>query len=150
MLKLSVSFALSSKKRAPAKSTPSLWSGARSGIGKFSWEKLAGCLRQELEELGGLLRLTELRRTHTLRGDAEELRRVVAGLKRQTKLARASRLRRAKIQQRFLRAHGLPPNASSRRLLHAVPHAAQPLMQALLDEIADVEKRLRHLDYGRT
>ncbi len=112
---------------------------------KFSWERLADHLRSELGELGGLIRLLELRREGELKRAMALPGGFEATLVAQAAAVQTSRLAREKTLQAFPHAHYLPGRAIPEGFLKEVAPEAQPLIQALGEEIEQLDGRLHRL-----
>jgi hypothetical protein len=112
---------------------------------KFSWERLAEHLRTELGELGGLIRLLELRRERELKRVPAALAEFEAALVAQATAVQTSRRMRENTLRTFPHVRRLPARTIPEGLLKEVEPEAQPLIQALGEEIERLDGRLHRL-----
>ena len=85
-----------------------------------AWETIATCLRDELQEYGGLLGLFEEQQGALYRRDASAVLAIVTTIEEQARQATKQRLQRERVVREFAAAHGFPaisPSASSHSAL---------------------------------
>jgi flagellar biosynthesis/type III secretory pathway chaperone len=107
------------------------------------WEFIAECLRQELADYGGLLHLFEEQQRSLFRRDADAVLRLGAEIEAQARSLAEGRLRREEAVSGFAIARGYPANSTLRALLPLIEAAARPLLEALIDEVNNLLRRVR-------
>lgn len=109
----------------------------------IQWEFIAECLREELAEYGCLLRLFEQQQQHLFERDANAVLHLGNEIEAQARTLGGSRLRREQAVAAFAESHGLPTTSSLRSLLHLIEKDAQPLLEALINEVNTLLHRVR-------
>lgn len=107
------------------------------------WHRIAECLRTELAEYGGLLRLFELQQRSLLNRDAEAVLRVAHEIEAQARSLGESRSYREEMVTAFAVELGCPPSSTLRSLLPKIDPVAQPLLEALIKEVNLLLHRVR-------
>lgn len=110
---------------------------------KTAWETIAGCLRDELQEYGGLLGLFEEQQGALFRRDASAVLATVASIEDQTRVAAKKRLRRELVVRDFAVANGCAADATLRQMLTRFPEEVRPMLEALIDEVNRLVHRAR-------
>jgi flagellar biosynthesis/type III secretory pathway chaperone len=110
---------------------------------KTAWETIAGCLRDELLEYGGLLGLFEEQQGALFRRDASAVLATVSAIEEQARLAGKKRLQRELAVRDFAVAHGRAADATLRQLLPCFPEEVRPMLEALVDEVNRLVHRAR-------
>jgi flagellar biosynthesis/type III secretory pathway chaperone len=108
-----------------------------------AWETIAHCLRDELQEYGGLLSLFEEQQGALYRRDASAVLAAVSAIEEQARVAAKKRLDRESIVRGFAAEHGCAADASLRQLLPYFPAEVRPMLQALVDEVNRLIHRAR-------
>lgn len=108
-----------------------------------SWEFIAECLRNELQEYGALLSLFEDQQANLLRRDATAVLNLATAIEEHVQVTQNSRERREHAIREFAARHSQASSASLRQLLPFFPAEVQPLLQALIDEINHLIHRIR-------
>jgi len=112
---------------------------------KTTWEQLAECLRGEVQEYGGLLRLFEEQQDCVFHRDAERLLQLIEAIKSATETAETARRHREDSVTAFAADCGRDANATLRSLLPCVDDHARPLLEALIDEVNRLIHRVRRI-----
>jgi hypothetical protein len=112
---------------------------------KITWEMLAQCLRDEVQEYGGLLRLFEEQQDCVFRRDADQLLQLIELIRTATESAGAARGRREECASAYAVECGRGADSTLRALLPCVDGQAQPLIEALIDEVNRLIHRVRKL-----
>ena len=112
---------------------------------KITWELLAECLRDEVQEYGGLLRLFEEQQDCVFRRDAERLLQLIETIKDATQTAEAARRHREECVSAFAVDCGREAAVTLRSLLPCVDNQVRPLIEALIDEVNRLIHRVRRL-----
>jgi flagellar biosynthesis/type III secretory pathway chaperone len=109
------------------------------------WQPIADDLRAELGGYGDLLRLFEEQRRLLFARDPEAVLRLSDQIQEHVAgLDRTRRLREARVAE-CAAAAGQPRTASLRSLLPAFAPEARPLLQALIDEVNVLIRRVRQV-----
>lgn len=109
------------------------------------WEFIAECLRRELADYGGLLRLFEQQQQFLFARDPEAVLRLAGEIEQQARLLAECRSRREQVVAEFATSHGHPENAALRSLLPLIEANAQPLLEALINEVNALLHRVRRV-----
>jgi flagellar biosynthesis/type III secretory pathway chaperone len=108
-----------------------------------TWELIAHCLRDELQEYGGLLGLFEEQQNALFRRDPNGVLVIIANIEEQAKAASVKRSRREQIVSEFASAQNRPADSTLRSLLVCFPADVRPMMEALIDEVNRLIHRTR-------
>jgi len=108
-----------------------------------AWETIATCLRDELQEYGGLLGLFEEQQGALYRRDASTVLAIVSSIEEQARQAAKKRLQRERVVREFAAAQGRPTDATLRQLLPCFPEEVRPMLEALIDEVNRLVHRAR-------
>lgn len=108
-----------------------------------TWEFIAECLRAELAEYGGLLRLFEEQQQHLFNRDASAVLRLANEIETHARALSESRARRERAVAEFATSCGRPSTSSLRSLLPEIEPAARPLLEALINEVNALLHRVR-------
>jgi signal transduction histidine kinase len=109
------------------------------------WQQIAECLRLELADYGGLLRLMEIQQRGILGHDADAILRCAAEIEALARTATASRIRREQAVAAFAHEHRQPGTATLHSLLPLIEVPARPLLEALAKEVKLLLHRLHRL-----
>ncbi|HEX2853423.1 MAG TPA: flagellar protein FlgN [Opitutaceae bacterium] len=107
------------------------------------WESIVIALRQELSEYGALLILFEDQQRALFERDADAVLAHATSIESQAHSLAECRQNREKIVAAFALEHSRPANSTLRSLLPLVAAEAQPLLEALIDEINRLLHRVR-------
>lgn len=107
------------------------------------WELIVTALREELGEYGGLLHLFEVQQRALFDRDADAVLEHATAIEAHSRTLTDRRQRREKLVTAFALDHGRPADSTLRSLLPLVPVDAQPLVEALIDEINRLLHRVR-------
>jgi len=107
------------------------------------WEFIAECLREELADYGGLLRLFEEQQQHLFNRDANAVLRLANEIETQARTLAECRCRREQAVTAFAQLHGRAATSSLRSLLPDVEPDARPLLEALINEVNALLHRVR-------
>ena len=107
------------------------------------WQLVAECLRQELVEYGALLRLFEQQQESLFKRDADAVLSFGGEIEAQAYILQDCRVRREQKVIEFAAEFGLPETTTLRGLLPHVELDAQPLLEALINEINHLLHRVR-------
>jgi len=107
------------------------------------WQNIAGHLRTELAEYGGLLALFAEQQKYLFTRDANAVLALSSTIEQQVRLLEDCRRQRELAVAAFATASGQPPSATLRSLLPFVEPAAQPLLEALIGEVNRLIHRVR-------
>ena len=110
---------------------------------KTHWELIVNSLREELAEYGGLLHLFEVQQRALFDRDPDAVLDHATSIEAQAQTLSGCRQRREQIVAAFALEHGRPANSTLRSLLPHVAPEAQPLLEALIDEINRLLHRVR-------
>ena len=110
-----------------------------------TWERVADCLRDEVQEYGGLLRLFEEQQECVFNRDPDRLLQLIESIKEAAQRAEEIRFRRESCIRLFAVELGHAAGESLRSLLPAVDDEARPLLQALIDEVNRLIHRVRRI-----
>lgn len=108
-----------------------------------SWEFIAECLRNELQEYGALLGLFEEQQANLLRRDADAVLALASAIEDRSRAAQAVRDHREQAVRRFALAISEGPDSTLRQLIPHFPAEVRPLIDALIDEINHLIHRVR-------
>ena len=108
-----------------------------------AWETIAHCLREELEEYGGLLGLFEEQQNALFRRDANGVLATVGAIESQAQSATIKRKRREQLVSDFARSNEMAGDSPLRSLLPLFPQSVRPMMEALIDEVNRLIHRTR-------
>lgn len=108
-----------------------------------TWELIAHCLRDELQEYGGLLGLFEEQQGALFRRDAAGVLASVTSIEEQARIASGKRLRREQVVREFALSQGRAADATLRSLLPCFPSEVRPMLEALIDEVNRLVHRAR-------
>lgn len=108
-----------------------------------SWETIAECLREELQEYGGLLALFEEQQANLLRRDADAVLAIASQIDTQLATTAIARRRREDTVRGLAREHGRDEASTLRQLLPLFSPDVQPLLGALVEEINRLIHRVR-------
>jgi len=108
-----------------------------------AWETIATCLRDELQEYGGLLGLFEEQQGALYRRDASTVLATVSSIEEQARQATKKRLQRERAVREFAAAQGRPTDVTLRQLLPCFPAEVRPMLEALIDEVNRLVHRAR-------
>jgi len=109
------------------------------------WEQVADCLRDEVQEYGGLLRLFEEQQECVFNRDPGRLLELIETIKEATLRAEDARHRREECVSAFAAGLGRPADVTLRSLLPSIDDEARPLLQALIDEVNRLIHRVRRI-----
>lgn len=109
------------------------------------WEFIAECLRRELADYGGLLRLFEQQQQSLFERDPESVLRLASEIEQQARTLSECRTRREQVVAEFAAAHGQPEDAALRSLLPLIESNARPLLEALINEVNTLLHRVRRV-----
>jgi flagellar biosynthesis/type III secretory pathway chaperone len=107
------------------------------------WEFIAQCLREELADYGGLLRLFEQQQRALFDRDADTVLRLANEIEAHTRTLSDSRTQRETAVAEFAAHHGQPATTSLRAMLPLIEADARPLLEALINEINLLLHRVR-------
>ena len=108
-----------------------------------SWASIAGCLREELADYGGLLHLFEAQQRALFDRDANTVLRLANEIEVHARTLAESRTRREAIVSTFAEENQRPTASSLRSLLPFVEADARPLLEALINEVNALLHRVR-------
>lgn len=108
-----------------------------------NWEFIAGCLRTELADYGGLLHLFEAQQRSLFNRDADLVLNLGHEIEHQARAIAESRLRREEAVAELAQQLGRPANSSLRSLLPLIEADARPLLEALIAEVNLLLHRVR-------
>lgn len=109
------------------------------------WKLLAESLRTEVAEYGRLVQIFEEQQVHLLKREAADVLRTTNEIDQQVRIVAESRRSREGTTRDFARAQGLAEAATIRALLPAVPAEARPLIEALVDDLNRLVRRVRRI-----
>lgn len=109
----------------------------------ITWQEIAGHLRTELAEYGGLLALFAEQQKFLFARDASAVLGLSYTIEEQVRLLKDCRRQREGVVAAFAAMHGQSANATLRSLLPFVEMAARPLLEALIDEVNHLLHRVR-------
>jgi len=107
------------------------------------WEFIAECLRAELADYGGLLRLFEEQQRALFERDADSVLRFANEIEQQARAVGDSRCRREQAVAAFAAEHQRPATTSLRAMLPLIDADARPLLEALINEVNLLLHRVR-------
>jgi len=110
---------------------------------KTHWELIVTSLREELAEYGGLLHLFEVQQRALFDRNAEAVLQHATEIESQSLKVTEVRECREKLVATFALEHDRAANSTLRSLLPSFPVEAQPLLEALIDEINRLLHRVR-------
>lgn len=108
-----------------------------------TWQHIAGCLRAELIEYGGLLALFSEQQKFLFEREANEVLRLSGVIEQQVRALDQCRREREVAVAAFATAQDQPATATLRGLLPFVEVTARPLLEALISEINHLLHRVR-------
>lgn len=109
------------------------------------WEFIAECLRRELADYGGLLRLFEQQQQFLFDRAPEAVLRLAGEIEQQARALSECRSRRERVVAEFAAAHGQPETSALRHLLPFIEVTARPLIEALINEVNTLLHRVRRV-----
>lgn len=107
------------------------------------WHRIAECLRTELAEYGGLLRLFEAQQRSLFERDPEAVLRRAHEIEAQARALGECRAHREEMVASFAVSLGCAPNSTLRSLLPKIEPVARPLLEALINEVNLLLHRVR-------
>ncbi len=107
------------------------------------WEFIADRLREELADYGGLLRLFEEQQMALFDRDPDTVLRLAGEIETHARNLATTRTRRETAVADFAEQHGRPTTTSLRSMLPLIEPAAQPLIEALINEVNTLLHRVR-------
>jgi len=110
-----------------------------------TWQNIAGCLRAELAEYGGLLALFEDQQKFLFQRNADEVMRLSVAIEQQARDLQHCRRQRETAVAGFALRHARPGASTLRSLLPFVEADARPLVEALIDEVNHLLHRVRRV-----
>ena len=110
-----------------------------------TWEQIADCLRDEVQEYGDMLRLFEEQQECVFNRDPARLLQIIETTKDATQRAEDARRRREQCVSNFAAALGRAADVTLRSLLPSIDDEARPLLQALIDEVNRLIHRVRRV-----
>ena len=110
-----------------------------------TWEQVADCLRDEVQEYGGPLSLFEEQQECVFRRNPSHLLELIETIKEATQRAEDARHRREQCVSAFAAGLGRAADVTLRSLLPSVDGEARPLLQALIDEVNRLIHRVRRI-----
>ncbi len=108
-----------------------------------SWEFIAECLRNELQEYGALLSLFEEQQANLLRRDADAVLAITSVIEERGRTAQNARDHREQAVRRFALSISESPELTLRQLIPHFPAEVHALFRALIDEINHLIHRVR-------
>jgi flagellar biosynthesis/type III secretory pathway chaperone len=111
----------------------------------ITWETIAECLREEVQEYGGLLRLFEQQQECVFNREPDRLLLLIETIKNATGQAEDVRRRREKCVSAFASGLGRATDSTLRSLLPSIDDHARPLLEALIDEVNRLIHRVRRI-----
>jgi flagellar biosynthesis/type III secretory pathway chaperone len=108
-----------------------------------TWMPIAQCLRDELVEYGGLLRLFEEQQRSLFERDVDSVMRLAHEIETQARALGEVRTRREASVAQFAAEHGQSPGSTLRAMLPLIEASAQPLLTALINEVNLLLHRVR-------
>ena len=102
---------------------------------KTDWESLVESLRMELQEYGGLCVLIEKQQRAILKRNMPEYMGLAEEIETQAAATSGLRAEREQRVREYAESLGQPVDIELKRLIPAFPEEAQPLLNALVDEI---------------
>jgi flagellar biosynthesis/type III secretory pathway chaperone len=115
----------------------------RQSIMNNAWELIAHCLRDELQEYGGLLGRFQEQQDALLRRDPAVVLGIVSCIEEQARSATLKRERRETVVREFALRCGKPADSTLRSLLGYFPAEVRPMLEALIDEVNRLVHRAR-------
>jgi flagellar biosynthesis/type III secretory pathway chaperone len=98
-----------------------------------------------MADYGRLVQIFEEQQGHLLRREAGDVLRTTNEIDQQVRVVAESRRAREATTRDFARAQGLAETSSIRSLLPAVPADARPLIEALVDDLNRLVRRVRRI-----
>ena len=108
-----------------------------------SLEQLVDGLRSELQQYGEMLALLEAQQDVVLRCEPRSVLMSVSAVEAQSAAIHAARGHRESCQRQLAVALGWPENETFPQLLSSIPDEYRPLIQALVQEINELLRRVR-------
>ena len=112
---------------------------------KTTWNIVAECLRDEVQEYGGLLCLLEEQQECVFNRDTGRLLQLAGVINDATRRAEDIRRRREDCVSSFASSLGCSSDATLRSLLPCIEDPVRPLLEALIDEVNVLIHRLRQI-----
>jgi flagellar biosynthesis/type III secretory pathway chaperone len=107
------------------------------------WEFIAECLRSELADYGGLLHLFEAQQRALFDRDASTVLQLATEIEHHARALSQSRSRREQAVTAFATENARPGSSSLRSLIPLIELDAQPLIEALINEVNTLLHRVR-------
>lgn len=107
------------------------------------WEFIAECLRAELADYGGLLHLFEAQQRALFDRDANTVLQLANEIEHHARALSESRTRREQAVSAFAAENARPTSSSLRSLIPLIEVDAQPLIEALINEVNTLLHRVR-------
>jgi flagellar biosynthesis/type III secretory pathway chaperone len=111
----------------------------------ITWEQIAECLRDEVQEYGDMLRLFEEQQECVFKRDPGRLLQLIEVTKDAAQRAENARRRREQCVSSFASELGRAADVTLRSLLPSIEDEARPLLQALIDEVNRLIHRVRRI-----
>jgi hypothetical protein len=111
----------------------------------ITWEHIAQCLRNEVQEYGDMLRLFEEQQECVFNRDPGRLLQLIEVTKDATQRAEDARREREQCVSSFAAGLGRGADVTLRSLLPFIDCEARPLLQALIDEVNRLVHRVRRI-----
>jgi flagellar biosynthesis/type III secretory pathway chaperone len=111
----------------------------------ITWEQVADCLRDEVQEYGDMLRLFEEQQECVFNRDPGRLLQLIEVTKDASQRAEDARRRREQCVSTFAAGMGHTAESTLRSLLPSIDDEARPLLQALIDEVNRLIHRVRRV-----
>lgn len=108
-----------------------------------AWEIIAECLRDELQEYGGLLGQFESQQEALFRRDSNGVLSSISTIEQQARAASMKRQHREETVRAFAIDQGKSADSTLRSLIGCFPSEVRPMMEALIDEINRLVHRAR-------
>jgi flagellar biosynthesis/type III secretory pathway chaperone len=114
-------------------------------ITNITWEHIAECLRNEVQEYGDMLRLFEEQQECVFNREPGRLLQLIEVTRNATQRAEDARRLREQCVSTFAAGIGQTAEATLRSLLPFIDSEARPLIQALIDEVNRLIHRVRRI-----
>lgn len=108
-----------------------------------NWQFIAQCLREELADYGGLLRLFEEQQRALFDREPDTVLHLANEIETHARTLSTSRTRREAAVAEFAEQHRQPTTSSLRSMLHLIEADARPLLEALINEVNTLLHRVR-------
>jgi flagellar biosynthesis/type III secretory pathway chaperone len=109
------------------------------------WTIIAEALRTEIAGFGGLLNLFEQQQQRLFARDTDGVLRLSTEIEAHTHQMHLDRTRREQVVAEFALTQQQPAAATLRSLLHFLPAAVRPLLEALIADVNRLIHRVRRL-----